>query len=60
MFDESGFAKKGDDSVGVARQYCGRTGKVDNCQVGVFAAMRLVMAMPFWTSASTSPELVRG
>ena len=38
MFDESGFAKKGDDSVGVARQYCGRTGKVDNCQVGVFAA----------------------
>lgn len=38
MFDESGFAKKGDDSVGVARQYCGGTGKVDNCQVGVFAA----------------------
>jgi SRSO17 transposase len=38
IFDESGFAKKGDDSVGVARQYCGSTGKVDNCQVGVFAA----------------------
>jgi SRSO17 transposase len=38
MFDESGFAKKGKDSVGVARQYCGSLGKVDNAQVGVFAA----------------------
>jgi SRSO17 transposase len=38
IFDESGFAKKGENSVGVARQYCGSTGKVDNCQVGVFAA----------------------
>ena len=37
IFDESGFAKKGDNSVGVARQYCGTLGKVDNCQVGVFA-----------------------
>ena len=38
IFDESGFQKKGQDSVGVARQYCGTAGKVDNCQVGVFAA----------------------
>ena len=38
IFDESGFAKKGQDSIGVARQYCGTIGKVDNCQVGVFAA----------------------
>jgi len=38
VFDESGFIKKGQDSVGVARQYCGTAGKVDNCQVGVFAA----------------------
>src|SRR5262249_47293836 len=37
MFDESGFVKKGNDSVGVARQYCGSLGKVENCQVGVFA-----------------------
>lgn len=38
IFDESGFAKKGDDSVGVSRQYCGNLGKVENCQVGVFSA----------------------
>src|ERR687884_650806 len=36
--DETGFAKKGHDSVGVARQYCGSLGTVENCQVGVFAA----------------------
>ena len=38
IFDESGFIKKGDDSIGVARQYSGAAGKVDNCQIGVFAA----------------------
>jgi SRSO17 transposase len=37
MFDETGFGKKGTDSVGVARPYCGSLGKVENCQVGVFA-----------------------
>lgn len=37
--DESGFTKKGKKSVGVARQYNGRLGKVDNCQVGVFATL---------------------
>lgn len=39
IFDESGFAKKGKASAGVARQWNGRLGKVDNCQVGVFAAL---------------------
>jgi SRSO17 transposase len=38
IFDESGFAKKGADSAGVAKQYCGNLGKVENSQVGVFAA----------------------
>lgn len=37
MFDESAFPKKGNQSVGAARQYCGTTGKIENCQVGVFA-----------------------
>ena len=35
---ESGFKKKGNESVGVARQYSGAVGKVDNRQVGVYAA----------------------
>jgi SRSO17 transposase len=34
--DETGFIKKGDKSAGVARQYCGASGKLDNCHVGVF------------------------
>ena len=36
VIDESGFAKKGDHSAGVDRQYNGRLGKEDNCQVGVY------------------------
>ena len=36
VFDPSGFAKKGKKSVGVARQWCGRLGKVENCQVGIY------------------------
>jgi SRSO17 transposase len=38
VFDPSGFAKKGTKSVGVIRQWCGRLGKIENCQVGVFMA----------------------
>lgn len=35
-FDPSSFPKSGKQSVGVARQWCGRLGKIDNCQVGVY------------------------
>lgn len=38
VFDPSAFAKKGTKSVGVARQWSGRLGKVDNCQVGIYMA----------------------
>ena len=60
MFDESGFVKKGKDSVGVARQSCGTLGKVEKSQGGVFAAYasrhgyalvdkRLFMPAPWFT-----------
>src|SRR5262245_65698311 len=62
MFDETGFVKKGKDSAGVARQYCGTLGKVENCQVGVFAGYasrhgyalvdkRLFLPEVWWTDA---------
>jgi len=65
MFDETGFVKKGKDSVGVARQYCGTLGKVENCQVGVFAGYasrqgyalvdkRLFLPEVWWTEAYTA------
>jgi SRSO17 transposase len=38
IVDPSGFPKKGAESCGVDRQWCGRLGKVDNCQIGVFLA----------------------
>ncbi len=37
-FDPSAFPKSGKQSVGVKRQWCGRKGKVDNCQVAVYLA----------------------
>jgi SRSO17 transposase len=36
VFDPSAHPKSGTESVGVARQWCGRLGKVENCQVGVY------------------------
>jgi SRSO17 transposase len=39
LLDETGFEKSGKHSVGVGRQWFGRGGKVENCQVGVMAAL---------------------
>lgn len=36
VFDPSGFVKKGKRSVGVSRQWCGRMGKLENCQVAIY------------------------
>src|SRR6266545_214706 len=36
VFDPSAFPKKGTESVGVQRQWCGRLGKLENCQVGIY------------------------
>jgi SRSO17 transposase len=38
VIDETGFLKKGTQSVGVKRQYSGTAGRVENCQIGVFLA----------------------
>ena len=39
IVDETGFLKKGTKSVGVARQYSGTAGRIENCQIGVFLAL---------------------
>ena len=36
VIDETGFLKKGQHSAGVARQYSGTAGRIENCQIGVF------------------------
>ena len=38
VIDETGFLKKGTKSAGVARQYSGTAGRIENCQIGVFLA----------------------
>ncbi|OQD57538.1 transposase [Streptomyces phaeoluteigriseus] len=38
IIDDTGFIKKGTTPAGVGRQYTGTSGKIDNCQIGVFAA----------------------
>jgi SRSO17 transposase len=38
IVDETGFIKKGSKSAGVARQYSGTAGRIENCQIGVFLA----------------------
>ncbi|MEV7845765.1 transposase [Streptomyces cyaneofuscatus] len=38
ILDDTGFVKKGTTQAGVSRRYTSPSGKIDNCQIGVFAA----------------------
>ena len=44
VLDETGFVKKGTQSVGVKRQYSGTAGRIENCQVAVFLGYASCMA----------------
>jgi SRSO17 transposase len=56
VVDETGFLKKGEKSVGVARQYSGTAGKVENCQIGVFLAYVAPRGRAFIDRALYLPE----
>ncbi len=54
--DETGFIKQGKKSVGVKRQYCGASGKLDNCQVGVFLSWQTAQGHALIDRALYLPE----
>ena len=56
VVDETGFVKKGTKSAGVAKQYTGTVGKIENCQVGVFLAYASPRGVAFLDRALYLPE----
>jgi len=54
--DETGFVKQGKKSVGVKRQYCGASGKIDNCQIGVFLSWQTAKGHALIDRALYLPE----
>jgi SRSO17 transposase len=56
IVDETGFVKKGDKSVGVAKQYSGTAGRVENCQIGVFLAYAAPRGRAFLDRALYLPK----
>ncbi len=56
IVDETGFLKKGDKSVGVARQYSGTAGKVENCQIAVFLSYASARGATFLDRRLYLPE----
>jgi SRSO17 transposase len=56
VIDETGFLKKGSKSVGVARQYSGTAGRIENCQIGVFLAYASARGHAFLDRALYLPK----
>jgi SRSO17 transposase len=56
IVDETGFLKKGEQSVGVQRQYSGTAGRIENCQIGVFLAYHCTRGHAFLDRALYLPE----
>ena len=56
VIDETGFLKKGQHSAGVARQYSGTAGRVENCQIGVFLAYASPQGHRLAGSCTVSPQ----
>jgi len=56
IVDETGFLKKGEQSVGVQRQYSGTAGRIENCQIGVFLAYAAARGHTFLDRALYVPE----
>jgi SRSO17 transposase len=56
VVDESGVPKKGTKSVGVAKQYCGALGKVEDCQVGVYLTYASALGQAFLDRRLFLPE----
>ena len=54
--DETGFLKKGTASAGMARQYSGTAGRVENCQIGVFLTYA-TRGRGVWQTCRTAPPI---
>jgi SRSO17 transposase len=57
LMDGSGMPHDGSESVGVTRQYCNETGKVDNCQVAIFLAYASAKGYTFLDRRLYLPEI---
>ena len=60
VIDETGFLKKGTKSAGVARQYRGTAGRVENCQVGIFLTYACARGRTFLDRELYLPEVWAG
>jgi SRSO17 transposase len=56
IIDETGFVKKGEQSVGLQRQYSGTVGRIENCQIGVFLVYASAKGRTFLDRAFYLPQ----